>query len=196
MPKEVLSRSLWSLFRRRQRLLRREQLKVLKDETGVLIAQQRALILVQLIQRHAIDPDRSARGRIQPRAQSKQRRLAAARRPDDGAGRAPGELKAHAVQHRETAPAAGVSAREISRLQDCARRRSICFFHAAFLSRAADFPASYFSEPWGRTLLGTTSGRASSSRARRVSKRRDGSDFLTPHPGARVTTTSCRLPHP
>ena len=40
----------------------REQLEILEDEPGVLIAEQRALVLVQLIQRHAIDPDRAARG--------------------------------------------------------------------------------------------------------------------------------------
>ena len=39
-----------------------EQLKVLEDETRVLVAEERTLVLVQLIQRHAVDADRAARG--------------------------------------------------------------------------------------------------------------------------------------
>ena len=58
-------------------------MKELKDEADLLTAQLRQLVLAQARDVDAVDDDASGRRRVEPGDQAEQRRLAAARRPDD-----------------------------------------------------------------------------------------------------------------
>ena len=101
-----------------QRGQRRHELEVLEHEARVLVADPRAGVLVQSFQRQPASLHRAARGAVQPGAESQQRRLAAARRPDDGAGRPGRQRKTDPLQHRQFTVAAAVGFGQLLDFED------------------------------------------------------------------------------
>ena len=70
-----------------QRSQRRDQLEILKNKSDELIANSRPFIFADLAQRNAIQQHRTRSRKIEPRAQSQQRRLSTAGWAENGTGR-------------------------------------------------------------------------------------------------------------
>ena len=118
-----------------------QELEVLEDESGVLVAQERALVFVQLVQYRSIKNHRSAGWQVQTGAKSEQRGFAAAGRTDDRAGFTARQSETDIIQYRQRPVAAGINTRKMPCLQNDLRTFAAFLSHGTTLTCPAKFRA-------------------------------------------------------
>ena len=100
-----------------------DQLKGLKDKTDRGIPHRGQFILAQEIERVIVQGHRAGSGTVQAGAQAEERRLAAARGADNGAGRAGSEGERDIVENSQDAGAILIGFAEMLDIQERRRRR-------------------------------------------------------------------------
>jgi hypothetical protein len=91
-----------------------DELKALEHEPNFLAAELRALVLVEAGEVGAVHEDTATRRQVQARKEAEERRLAAARRPDNRDEGPIGDGEADVVQHGEARVAAPVFLRQLA----------------------------------------------------------------------------------
>ncbi len=95
-----------------------DQLKVLEDESDEPVAQRRAGILVEALQRRSVQPHRTAGGIVEPGAKPEQGGLAASRWADDRAAVARFQRQMDGAQDRQLAARVAVGLAQIPNFED------------------------------------------------------------------------------